>query len=78
MTVSDVDVPAPDEIDGQLRLFSLLEAMGTLSERERVATTQDYLHPTREDLSEALGKMQVVRFEEDGWLSRPIADPNAR
>jgi site-specific recombinase XerD len=26
-----------------------------------VATTQAYLHPTREDLSEALAQMQVVR-----------------
>ena len=31
VTVSDVDVPAHDELDGQLRLFSVLEVMETLS-----------------------------------------------
>jgi len=29
-----------------------------------VATTQDYLHPTREDLAEALAQMEVVRFDQ--------------
>ena len=30
-----------------------------------VATTQAYLHPTREDLADALARMQVVRSEKD-------------
>jgi site-specific recombinase XerD len=30
-----------------------------------VATTQDYLHPTREDLSDALAQMQVVRSDDE-------------
>jgi integrase len=29
-----------------------------------VATTQDYLHPTRDDLAAGLAKMQVVRSDE--------------
>ncbi len=31
-----------------------------LLRHESVATTQAYLHPTREDLAEALARMQVV------------------
>jgi len=30
-----------------------------------VATTQEYLHPTRDDLADALAKMQVVRSRDD-------------
>ena len=32
-----------------------------LLRHESVATTQAYLHPTRQDLSEALARLQVVR-----------------
>jgi hypothetical protein len=31
-----------------------------------VKTTQDYLHPTRDDLADALASLQVVRSDEDG------------
>jgi site-specific recombinase XerD len=34
-----------------------------LLRHESVATTQEYLHPTRDDLADALAKMQVVRSE---------------
>ena len=32
-----------------------------LLRHESVATTQAYLHPTREDLTDALARLQVVR-----------------
>lgn len=32
-----------------------------LLRHESVATTQAYLHPTRDDLAEALARLQVVR-----------------
>ena len=36
-----------------------------LLHHESVATTQGYLHPTREDLSEALAQLEVVRSPPD-------------
>jgi site-specific recombinase XerD len=35
-----------------------------LLRHESVATTQAYLHPTRDDLADALARLQVVRSEE--------------
>jgi site-specific recombinase XerD len=37
-----------------------------LLRHESVATTQQYLHPTRDDLDDALARLQVVRSEEAG------------
>jgi integrase/recombinase XerD len=37
-----------------------------LLRHESVATTQSYLHPTRNDLEDALARMQVVRSEDGG------------
>jgi len=37
-----------------------------LLRHESVATTQNYLHPNRDDLRAALGSLEVVRSEEDG------------
>lgn len=37
-----------------------------LLRHESVATTQAYLHPTRDDLAEALANLQVVRSDEGG------------
>lgn len=34
-----------------------------LLRHESVATTQAYLHPTRDDLTDALARLQVVRSE---------------
>jgi site-specific recombinase XerD len=36
-----------------------------LLRHESVQTTQDYLHPTRDDLAAGLARMQVVRLPKD-------------
>ncbi len=37
-----------------------------LLRHESVATTQAYLHPTTDDLADALAGLQVVRSDEQG------------
>ena len=41
-----------------------LIARQQLLRHESVTTTQDYLHPTRDDLCDALAAMQVVRSDD--------------
>ena len=41
---------------------NLLRAQQLLR-RESVATTQDYLHPSRDDLTNALARLQVVNLD---------------
>ena len=43
---------------------------------ESVATTQMYLHPTRDDLTDALARLQVVRLEETETESKSQALPS--
>jgi site-specific recombinase XerC len=48
--------------DNLWRASGNLVLASQLLRHESVATTQSYLHPTREDLSAALANLEVVRW----------------